>query len=176
MLSSDINQRLDREFFTRSTVVVAQELLGKVLKFYNYYGIIIETEAYVGQDDPACHAARGKTKRTSIMYGEAGYSYVYLIYGIYYCLNIVTENVNFPAAVLIRGLQLTDNKQLLNGPGKICRELGINKTHNSLDLINHPNFAVFNANISFEHMSTPRIGISKGKEKLWRFVVLNQHN
>lgn len=93
--------RLKRHFFEQSTLIVAKELLGKVLIFNNYQGLITETEAYIGEDDPACHAAKGRTNRTEIMYGKAGYSYVYLIYGMYYCLNIVTEAQDFPAAVNI---------------------------------------------------------------------------
>ena len=78
----------------------------KTLHFDNYQGIITETEAYIGQDDPACHASKVKTKRTSIMFEEGGHCYVYLIYGMYYCFNIVTEASGFPAAVLLRGIKL----------------------------------------------------------------------
>jgi DNA-3-methyladenine glycosylase len=93
--------KLRQEFFARDTVTVAQELLGQRLCFQGKSGIITETEAYVGQDDPACHAARGMTKRTEVMFGQAGVVYVYLIYGKYYCLNLVTEKLDFPAAVLV---------------------------------------------------------------------------
>ena len=78
--------KLQQNFFEQPTLIVAQELLGKVLVFNNHQGLITETEAYIGEDDPACHAAKGRTKRTEVMYGSAGYSYVYLIYGMYYCL------------------------------------------------------------------------------------------
>ena len=101
---------LNREFFEQSTQKVAQQLLGAQLTFGKKTGIITETEAYIGQDDPACHAARGLTPRTKIMYGPAGYSYVYLIYGMYYCFNIVTQQTGFPAAVLIRGLKTLDDQ------------------------------------------------------------------
>ena len=82
---------LPRSFYERSTLTVAGELLGKILKFSSFYGIITEVEAYIGKGDPACHASKGYTTRTSVMFGTPGFSYVYFIYGMYYCLNIVTE-------------------------------------------------------------------------------------
>ncbi len=109
---------LPRNFYERPTLTVAGELLGKVLKFSNFSGIITEVEAYIGMNDPACHAARGYTNRTSVMFGMPGFSYVYFIYGMYYCLNIVTETEGFPAAVLIRGLKLIEPLEAnLGGPG-----------------------------------------------------------
>lgn len=165
-------KRFTREDFNHPTLEVAQALLGKVMVFGDFEGIITETEAYIGQDDPACHAARGKTPRTALMFGPPGISYVYFIYGMYYCLNFVTENEGFPAAVLIRGLQLSKpSSLLLNGPGKLCRHLGITKTHNGLDLTTHPSFFVKKSSFSPPYEATPRIGISKGQGKLWRFIV-----
>lgn len=82
---------LKSSFFNRPTLLVAEELLGKVLVFKKYCGIITETEAYIGAEDPACHAFRGETPRTKIMFGKPGFSYIYLIYGMYHCLNFVTE-------------------------------------------------------------------------------------
>src|SRR2546430_489923 len=101
-------KRLPRSFFVRPTLQVAEELLGKLLVFNNQRGLITETEAYIGQDDPACHAARGMTPRTQVMFGPPGFSYVYFIYGMYHCFNVVTEPEGFPAAVLIRGIKLLD--------------------------------------------------------------------
>src|SRR5271170_2047520 len=98
-------RRLGRSFFLRPTVQVAQDLLGKRLIFQNFSGIITETEAYHQNNDPACHAYRGKTPRNAPMFGPAGHSYVYFIYGMYHCLNIVTEPEGVAAAVLIRGLK-----------------------------------------------------------------------
>ncbi|HJD67506.1 MAG TPA: DNA-3-methyladenine glycosylase [Rickettsia endosymbiont of Bembidion lapponicum] len=165
---------LSREFFARDTNIVSQELLGKVLYFQGKTAIITETESYIGQDDPACHAARGRTKRTDVMFGPAGFSYVYLIYGMYYCLNFVTETDGFPAATLIRGAYIISPKNIhLNGPGKLCKYLGINISHNKIDLINNNEFFVSDINLKLPYSTTTRIGITKGVDKLWRYVVTN---
>ncbi len=165
-------ERLSRDFFNRPTLTVAQELLGKIMRFGAFAGLITETEAYIGQDDPACHAARGKTPRNAVMFGPAGFSYVYFIYGMYHCLNFVTEEEGFPGAVLIRGLMQIEPSPLhLNGPGKLCRHLGITRDHNALDLTEHDFFYIKGSPFSPTYEATPRIGISKGQEKLWRFVI-----
>ena len=167
-------ERLSPDFFNRPTLDVAKELLGKILIFGEHAGVVTETEAYVGQDDPACHAARGKTGRNAVMFGPSGVSYVYFIYGMYYCLNIVTEEEGRPAAVLIRGLMLLGSTPLfLNGPGKLCRHLGITRDHNGIDLNLSDSFYLKDSPLSPQYEVTPRIGISKGQEKLWRFVVKN---
>lgn len=169
--------KLTRTFFEQPTLTVAKKLLGKILVFNNQHGVITETEAYIGEDDPACHAAKGKTNRTAIMYGTAGHSYVYMIYGMYYCLNIITEKKDFPAAVLIRGVILNPkcniNNQEINGPGKLCKYFGINKDHNKINLINSDCFyiAKLKNNMDFNYIQTPRIGIKLGLDKLWRFKV-----
>lgn len=164
-------KRLNRSFFNQPTLLVAEELLGKVLVFKNHQGIITETEAYLGFDDPASHAARGETPRTKIMFGKPGFAYVYLIYGMYYCLNIVTENEGFPAAVLIRGLKLlTGSHTHLNGPGKICRYMGITKAQNGIDMVKSPDLKVGCIQKSLEFSKTPRIGIKVGLDKHWRFL------
>ena len=164
-------KRLKRSFFQRPSLLVAQELLGKVLVFEGHKGIITETEAYFGFDDPASHAAKGETPRTQLMFGEAGFAYVYLIYGMYYCLNFVTEKKGFPAAILIRGLKLLDESQNhLNGPGKLCRHLGVNKSHNGIDITKHPTFYLACMGLELNFKTSPRIGISKGLEKHWRFL------
>lgn len=164
-------QRLDRDFFERPTLTVAEELIGKTMVFYGTAAVITETEAYVGEDDPACHAARGKTPRNAVMYGKAGITYVYFIYGMYYCLNFVTEAEGFPAAVLIRGVRINgvaDKK--LNGPGKLCRFFGITKEHNGKNLTVGKDFYVADTGLTLPFQRTQRIGISAGTEKLWRFV------
>lgn len=158
---------LPSKFYNRHVVEVAQDLIGKTLVFGKHQGIITETEAYRGSDDEASHAFKGPTTRSEIMFGPSGYSYVYLIYGMYYCLNIVTEPLGSPSAVLIRGLQLPNIH--LNGPGKICKYLGITKTHHGINLINHHSFYVTGKNI-IPYQATSRIGIKKGVDKLWRFV------
>lgn len=165
-------KRLTQTFFAQPTLIIAQELLGKVMTFGDFKGIITETEAYLGQDDPACHAAKKKTPRNAIMFERGGMSYVYFIYGMYHCLNFVTEQEGFPAAVLIRGLTLLNPSPLsLDGPGKLCRHLGITRVHNALDVTTHPSFFVEDSSVSPRYEATPRIGITKGQEKLWRFVV-----
>lgn len=130
---------LKQSFYKRNTLRVARELLGCFL-VHEYRGktiraMITETEAYVGEKDLACHASRGRTPRTEVMYGEPGHAYVYLIYGMYHCLNVVTEKKDFPAAVLIRGVKIEDvDQKKTNGPGKLCKFLKIDRKLNQWDL------------------------------------------
>ncbi|MFL5320567.1 MAG: DNA-3-methyladenine glycosylase [Myxococcaceae bacterium] len=133
--------RLPRSFYNRPALVVAKELLGKTLVLSESgkrrAGIIVETEAYVGEHDLACHAAKGRTKRTEVLFGPPGHAYVYLIYGMYDCFNVVTEPEGVAAAVLIRGLEPLegiDPALETNGPGKLCRAMEITRQHNRLDL------------------------------------------
>ncbi len=192
-------KKLTRSFYNRPTLTVAEELLGKVLIFKSKMGMITETEAYRGFDDPASHAARGKTPRSAIMFGKAGFSYVYLIYGMYYCLNVVTEEEDFPAAVLIRGIKLISDDILLShnslkstksldspkpaksarldGPGKLCRYLGISKNQNSIDMTTSNELYIATVEDDHRHaiIQTPRIGIKVGQDKLWRFVISDSH-
>jgi DNA-3-methyladenine glycosylase len=164
------SKKLKRGFFARDTITVAQELLGKTLVYQNHRGIITETEAYIGQDDPACHAARGLTPRTKPMFGPAGVSYIYFIYGMYFCMNIVTEETGFPAAVLLRGLLYEDGTHY-NGPGKLCRALGLTKEQNEIDMTTSKELYVLDTPSIPEFDSTPRIGIKQGLDKHWRFVL-----
>lgn len=164
-------KKLKSAFFNQPTLLVAEQLLGKILVFKQYKGIITETEAYFGFDDPASHAFKGKTPRTELMFGKPGFSYVYLIYGMYHCLNIVTEKAGFPAAVLIRGVQLLDDTKLhLNGPGKICRYMGITKAQNGLNMAVDDNLYVACISQKLKFSKTARIGIKVGTDKLWRFL------
>jgi len=179
-----MSTRLTRDFFARDTNIVSTELLGKVINFFGEQAVIIETESYIGTDDPACHAARGLTKRTEVMFGAPGYSYVYLIYGMYHCLNFVTEREGYPAATLIRGVKLLTPRdklfepsvnKVLDGPGKLCRHLGINLSHNKLDIIDNDSFFVSDIGLTLPFDISPRIGIKQGLDKLWRyFVPLNK--
>jgi DNA-3-methyladenine glycosylase len=105
------------------------------------------------------------------MFGPSGISYVYLIYGMYHCLNIVTEDIGSPSAVLIRGLKtLTPHVNILDGPGKICREMKITRAHNGIDITQQEDFYVAEGNLIKDFYATPRIGIKAGTDKLWRFV------
>ena len=141
------NNILKRSFYVQPTIEIAKQLLGKFLcRKINgklYIGKIVETEAYLGAKDLACHASRGMTERNKAMFGPAGRAYVYFIYGMYHCLNVVTEKENDPCAVLIRALEpvkiifLSDkggSKGVLNGPAKLCREFKIDRKLNNWDL------------------------------------------
>jgi DNA-3-methyladenine glycosylase len=169
-----LEKRLKREFFEKDTVLVARELLGKKLYFEGKTGIITETEAYK-DTDPACHAYRGKTKRTQVMFGKAGFTYVYFIYGMYHCLNIVTENEGKGCAVLIRAIEPVERigKNIkCDGPGKLCRCLGITKEHNKIDICNSESFKILDYPAITRSVKTgPRIGIKKGKDLKWRFLL-----
>ncbi|OGN03178.1 MAG: 3-methyladenine DNA glycosylase [Candidatus Yanofskybacteria bacterium RIFCSPHIGHO2_01_FULL_43_42] len=188
--------KLKRIFFNRNTVTVAKDLLGKYLVRRVGKKIIAakitETEAYCGRNDLACHASKGLTERTKVMFGPPGHAYVYLIYGMYHCLNIVTREEGHPEAVLIRsvelqnyGLRITDYKKNtqcvmrnrtmgnLNGPGKLCRKLKIDKKFNGADLCKSREIWIegFKEKPS-KIKKGKRIGVDyagKWKDKLWRF-------
>ncbi|NOS77546.1 MAG: DNA-3-methyladenine glycosylase [Nitrospira sp.] len=127
---------LSQQYFSRPTVQVARSLIGKYLvrsiDGRAVAGKIIEVEAYVGPRDKACHASKGRTRRTDVMFGSSGMAYVYLIYGMYHCLNVVTEREEFPAAVLIRAIEI--DGVLIDGPGRLCRALHIDRRLNRIDL------------------------------------------
>jgi DNA-3-methyladenine glycosylase len=184
--------KLTRSFYSRSALDVSSDLLGKVLvrKFQNRIlsGKIVETEAYVGPHDLACHASKGHTPRTSVMFGPPGYAYVYMIYGFYFCLNVVTEPIGFPAAVLIRAVEPIENvelmKQLRNnpdretnitsGPGKLCMAMSIDKQLNGEDLLG-TTIWIEDRNLDPGPIrTTPRVGVDYAgeyKDKPWRFLV-----
>ncbi len=168
---------LPRSYFNRPTVQVARSLIGKYLvraiDGRIVAGKIIEVEAYVGPEDKACHASKGRTQRTEVMFGQAGVAYVYLIYGMYHCLNVVTEREEFPSAVLIRAVEL--DGRLIDGPGRLCRALQIDRSLNRADLTT-------GESLWFEDRGTlegkrdvethPRIGVEYAGEwakKPWRF-------
>ena len=185
--------KLPRSFYERSTLVVARQLLGKYLvrehRDGKTVGRIVETEAYVGPEDKACHASKGRTQRTKIMFGQAGYAYVYLIYGFHHMLNIVTESIDFPAAVLIRavepvqGVELMQmrrkNKTLRNlasGPGKLCQAFAIDRALNGDDLCGKVLYLEDRGESVSKVVTTPRIGVDyagKWENKPWRFLIKN---
>ena len=171
---------LKRSFFERSTLDVAPELLGKLInvktkKGKSKTGVIVEVEAYT-KDDPSCHAARGKTPRNQIMFGHGGFSYVYFIYGMYHCLNFVTEKKDVPGAVLIRAIE-TQAKEYRtgSGPGKLCKYLGITKKHNMLDCCDKDSLVIIANNNGYEEncsiIQTTRIGISQACDYPWRWYI-----
>ena len=127
---------LPRIYFYRPTLTVARSLIGKYLvrsiDGRMLAGKIVEVEAYVGPQDKACHASKGRTQRTDVMFGPGGVAYVYLIYGMYHCLNVVTEREEFPSAVLIRAIEI--DGELIDGPGRLCRALQIDRRLNRMDL------------------------------------------
>ena len=136
MESLSTRRILTRAYFNRPTLTVARSLIGKYLvrsiDGRILAGKIVEVEAYVGAQDKACHASKGRTKRTDVMFGQGGVAYVYLIYGMYHCLNVVTEREEFPSAVLIRAIEL--DGELIDGPGRLCRALQIDRCLNRVDL------------------------------------------
>ena len=181
---------LRRDFYDRETEIVARELLGAVLECRTHdgltSGVIIETEAYIGEHDAACHAAVGRTLRTEPLYGPPGNAYVYFIYGMHWCINAVTRAEGLPSAVLIRALEPLDglplmcrrrpkarsDRELTNGPGKLCAALGIDKRMNGLPLQRHPVVIRAGSPVKDSDVEiTPRIGITQASDWPLRFLV-----
>lgn len=177
-------------FYARETEIVARELLGMVLECRTSQGrasgIIVETEAYIGEHDGACHAAAGMTRRTAPLYGPPGRSYVYFIYGMYWCFNAVTRDEGLPSAVLVRAVEPLDGvdlmwrrrpkvkreRDLTNGPGKLTLALGIDGTMNQLSL--QRGALVIREHTTYvdrEVAITPRIGITKAVDWPLRWIV-----
>ncbi len=180
--------RLPSSFYARDTVTVARELLGQRLCHRLpdgelLSGLIVETEAYLGVDDPACHSFGGRrTPRTETMWGEAGHAYVYLIYGMYFCLNAVTRGAGHPEAVLIRALAPERGqarwsahyprlkpRQWLSGPGRLCRAMNIGKEHNGLDLSRSALWVECGEALAeSDIVSAPRVGVDyAGEAAAW---------
>jgi len=180
---------LSRVFYERGTVTVAKELLGKfvvrVVGRNRLVGRIVEVEAYRGFDDPASHAFRGITPRTTPMFGESGHAYVYFTYGNHYCFNVTTERTGVAGAVLIRALEPVEGLNVMkrfrphvstlditNGPGKLTKALSIDKTLNKIDLTKRgPLFLTGNDSERVEISCSVRIGITAGADRLWRFFI-----
>ena len=170
-------QRLTTDFYKQDAITLAEKLLGKVLIRISEDGsitmyIITETEAYFGEEDLACHASKGRTKRTDIMYSTGGYLYVYLIYGMYWMLNIVTGAADHPEAVLIRGIND------IIGSGKVGRELKIDKSFYGEDLTDSNRIWLEDAPDTTNFLTAPRIGIDyagvEWKDKQWRYILYKQ--
>ncbi|MDF2840237.1 MAG: DNA-3-methyladenine glycosylase [Clostridia bacterium] len=195
---------LDRDFYKRDTITVSKELLGKVLvhqtKNYTVAGRIVETEAYLGPEDKAAHSYGGKmTPRVEVMYNQGGYSYIFTIYGMYQCFNIVTEKQGTPQAALIRALEPVENldfmamrrfnkvytdlskkqiKDLTNGPGKLCIAMDLGKEQNKIDLCSSNGvddiYVYDDGYQDFEIEASPRINIDYAEEYVdmpWRFTM-----
>jgi DNA-3-methyladenine glycosylase len=194
--------RLPRAFYTRPTLAVAPDLLGKVLVHRTSAGItsgiIVEVEAYIGESDPACHAAPGPTGRNAPLYGPPGHAYVYLNYGVHPLFNAVTEPAQSPAAVLIRALEPLDGIALMRrrrarsrtarhkrratrisdhalcrGPGNVTHALGITLQDNGLDLLGDELYIEDRGHRIAEILWSPRIGISVGTDRHWRCYAEN---
>ncbi|MDR0679457.1 MAG: DNA-3-methyladenine glycosylase [Puniceicoccales bacterium] len=168
---------LDANFYGRDTLAVARELLGKILCKPRgnaiLRGRIVETEVYTA-DDPASHSFRGRTKRTEAMFRKPGTAYIYLIYGMYHCLNITTERESSGRAVLIRALEGLDGLKGMNGPGKLCRTMGIDMDCNGWDITREYGkvWVEWAPSISVENIvQTTRIGIKKAMDRPWRFYI-----
>ena len=196
---------LARSFYKRATLEVAPDLLGKVLVHRTpaglTAGVIVEVEAYVGEGDPACHAAPGPTKRNAPMYGPPGHAYVYLNYGIHYLFNVVTEPKASPAAVLVRALEPVEGAALMRrrrsrsrtgrlskelrsipdhalckGPGNVTHAMGISLTDTGIDLLGDKLF-IEDRGHRIEQISWgPRIGITVGMEHQWRCYAVGHHS
>lgn len=166
--------KLEREFYIRDVLEVAPQIIGKIMVIrlpdgtYGQYKVT-EAEAYRGIEDRACHAFKGKTPRTEVMFNEGGRLYIYLIYGMYWMLNIVTGEENNPQAVLVRGVET------LSGPGKLTKALGIDKSFYGEDLITSERIWFEDAGLKPIVKTSPRIGIDYAGEywasRPWRFYI-----
>ena len=161
--------KLDYDFYHRPCLEVARDLVGKVLVHNGLRLRISETEAYCGESDTACHAAKGRTKRTEVMYMEAGTVYIYLCYGMHWMLNIVTGEPDQPEAVLIRACVEA------NGPGKLTKKLGITGTLNRTSVVDSEELWIEDDGFSCEVVTDKRVGIGyasqEDQDRLWRFKI-----
>jgi DNA-3-methyladenine glycosylase len=162
-------RKLPRSFYNRNTILVAKELLGKYLVHKSggikRIGKIVETEAYLGPHDLAAHSSKGLTQRTRVMFGPPGHAYVYFIYGMYFCLNVVTEREGHASAVLLRAIEPIKNIEgRTQGPGLLCRAMEINKNLNAHDLLSDDFFiAAQSRSEIFKTIKGPRIGVDYAK-------------
>lgn len=187
------NANLPREFFSRPTLEVARDLLGarlvRVENGEHVGGIIVESEAYRGEEDQGCHAKAGRTPRTEVMYGPPGHAYVYFTYGMHWMLNFVCEDEGFPAAVLIRAIVPTEGIEIIasrrgnqprkawtDGPAKICQALNIDKDFNGVDLCAEDGHLFVEKGVAVDEANVtngPRVGLNNVPEPWksipWRF-------
>ena len=192
-----LHVKLLRDFYSRPALDVASDLLGKVLvrrlNGRNLEGMIVETEAYTGPHDLACHASKGRTPRTEVMFGPAGFAYVYMIYGVYFCLNAVTDFEGFPSAVLIRAIEPLDGIETMrrlrghpekdmhigSGPGKLCQALAVDKGLNGEDMAGKILWAEDRHFKPATIHTSPRVGVDYAgayRDKPWRlFIDGNPH-
>ena len=159
-----VMRKLPRSFYNRSTIVVARELLGKYLihveRGVMRTGKIVETEAYLGMHDLAAHSAKGLTDRTKVMFGPPGYAYVYLIYGIHNCMNVVTEPEGNACAVLLRAVEPVMNVRPSQGPGLLCHAMHIDKRLNAHDLLSDDFYIAETTKARpFAIIKRPRVGV-----------------
>lgn len=165
--------RLGEEFFHRDALEVASELVGKILvsriKGEEIRVRITETEAYRGEEDTACHAHKGRTKRTEVLYGKSGVIYVYLCYGMHWLMNVITGDENQPQGVLFRA------GEELNGPAKLTKALGVTGEQNLLSIIDNPKIWIEDDNVRHKYHTDTRVGIDYATEeyrkKKWRFIL-----
>jgi len=173
-------QRLDRSFYDRNTVLVAKELLGKYLVHLSggleRIGRIVEDEAYLGPHDLAAHSARGLTKRTKVMFGPPGYAYIFMIYGVYCCMNVVTEHQGHASAVLLRAVEPVKNVEgRTQGPGLLCKAMDIDSRLNGHDLVSEDFYiAAPPKEEPLTVVSRPRVNVDYAKRwrrRLLRFYI-----
>ena len=169
-----MNERLQRAFYSRDVLEVAPQLLGQRLVKLDSDGslsiyLITETEAYRGMEDLACHASKGRTPRTEVMFGEGGHLYMYLIYGMYWMMNVVTGPEGVPQAVLFRGLREA------SGPGRLTRLLGVDRSFYGVDLVSSGQIWIEESGSAPTYTTGPRVGVEYAgepwKDKPWRFLM-----
>jgi len=173
-------KKLARSFYDRDTITVAKELLGKYLVHVSNgierVGKIVEVEAYIGPHDLAAHSSKGITNRTKVMYGAPGHAYVYLIYGMYHCINVVTEAEGSGTAVLLRAIEPIKNiVGRTQGPGLLCKAMHIDKSLNAHDLLSETLYVAAEAEgASFKIVKSPRVGVDYAAHwarRLLRFYI-----
>jgi DNA-3-methyladenine glycosylase len=185
--------KLARSFYSRPTLEVAKDILGKYLVRRSgtktLIGKIVEVEAYLGSRDPASHAYRGRTERNAVMFGRGGHLYVYFTYGMHFCANVVTEQTGIAGAILIRGVEpvrgtttmvrnrrihgaVTGFKNLTNGPARFCQAFGIGRKENGIDLLGPTIYLTKGVRVPASSIRrSGRVGIRRGTTHKWRFFL-----